>query len=282
MNVTIPFVNIQFEIPLTSIFLNLVYSIVIFILGKMVVKTTNYTIEKIDEIAEKRGLKKLDISEHGKFLLKTFAKYLIWFFAIMGILYIWGLKDVVVTALTGAGVAGIVVGFASKDVFSNLISGILIIFDKPFKIGDAILVGDKGGVVKEISLRSTKLTSFEGVPITIPNSMLSSCVITNFSRSRKRRLDLKVGVGFKTNLPKALKYLQEALKKRDWFLKEPAPVVFIENFGASSVDLIVRVWITPKDYLDKKTKFYELVKKVLDKHKIEMPFPHQVMIQKRR
>lgn len=160
------------------------------------------------------------------------------------ILLIWGINP---TAwLASAGVIGIAVGFAAKDTLSNLFSGFFIIADTPYKVGDFIVLSSgERGMVTNVGIRSTRILTRDDVEITVPNAVIGNAKIQNESAGRweKRRLRIKVGVAYGTDLDKVCAVLQDIGDSADNVCQTPNPRVRMRSFGASSIDFELLCWI---------------------------------------
>ncbi len=199
-----------------------------------------------------------------------------YFIIILGLLMALSQLGVNVTAaLAGVGVAGIAIGFAAQDSVANVISGILIFWDKPFVVGDWIETEGQYGKVTYITLRTTRIRTPQNTYIVVPNKRIIDEVLENFSKHGEVRVDAVVGIAYKEDIGKARDVLLEAVKSVDHVLDEPAPDVVVDELGGSSVNLKVRVWI---ESADKRRGTYfkvtEAAKLALDEAGIEIPFPH--------
>ncbi len=199
-----------------------------------------------------------------------------YFIIILGLLMALSQLGVNVTAaLAGVGVAGIAIGFAAQDSVANVISGILIFWDKPFVVGDWIETEGQYGKVTYITLRTTRIRTPQNTYIVVPNKRIIDEVLENFSKHGEVRVDAVVGIAYKEDIGKARDVLLEAVKSVDHVLDEPAPDVVVDELGGSSVNLKVRVWI---ESADKRRGTYfnvtEAAKVALDEAGIEIPFPH--------
>jgi small conductance mechanosensitive channel len=231
----------------------------IYIVARIVISIFNRTILNIDKYAEERGIKKLDMTEHTMKMLQNMVKYLIYFAAVMSMLYVFGLNEAVYAFVTSAGIMGLAIGFASKDVVANLISGVLVSFDKPFKVGDDVEIGKLSGTVREITLRSTRIRSFDGKSIMIPNSKLATEPIVNYSRSRLRRLELDFEVEVGTDIKRLRKIVNKMFEGIEWVSNKKEPDVIITSVTRLGVSLQVRVWTRNKKLSAKKTELFEKV-----------------------
>ena len=145
--------------------------------------------------------------------------------------------------LASAGIVGIAVGFAAKDTLANLISGIFIIADAPYKVGDVVKLAEgERGKVLHVGLRSTRIKTFDGAEITIPNSKISSEAIINETGvhiDRKFRLQVPVGISYDDDVEKAEEIIMDIVKNTEEICENPTPAVRFVNFGASSLDMVL-------------------------------------------
>lgn len=181
----------------------------------------------------------------------------------------------ITTALAGVGVFGIAVGFAAQDAVANVISGILIFWDKPFKVGDWIETEDEYGRVTDITLRTTRIRTPRNTYVVIPNKRIIDEVLENYTKHGELRVDVPVGIAYKENIDAARNALLDAATEHPKVQSEPAPDVIVEELAGSSVNLKLRVWIENAD--DFKAVYFNLLeqaKNALDGADIEIPFPH--------
>lgn len=180
--------------------------------------------------------------------------------------------------LVAGGLAGIVIGFASQTVVSNLLSGIFIYFDRPLKVGDAIELPDQGisGVVTDINIMSTRIRTWDGLNLRIPNEKLFNSVIKNIYGTVARRVEYRIGISYSSDIEKAKQIIKEAAHRHPYALAEPEPFVFVEEYGDSAIILNARVWAPTRKWFDVKTSLLEEIKKRFDEEGIEIPFPQVV------
>lgn len=194
---------------------------------------------------------------------------------VVSILYQMNFK---LTAFLGAaGIAGIAIGFASQTSVSNIISGLFLISEKPFAVGDLIKVGDTKGTILSIDLLSVKLRTFDNQFIRIPNESLIKNQVTNITRFPIRRLDINVGVAYKEDVAKVQKVLLDIADKNPLCLDEPEPLVRFLNFGDSALEFLFAVWCVKQDYFKLSTKIMQEIKERFDAEDIEIPFPHRTL-----
>ncbi len=182
------------------------------------------------------------------------------------------------TALLGAaGIVGIAIGFASQTSVSNIISGLFLISEKPFAVGDIIQVGTTKGIILSIDLLSVKLRTFDNHFIRIPNEVLIKNEVRNISRFPIRRLDIEVGVAYKENIQKVREVLLDIADKEPLCLDEPEPDVRFQNFGDSALEFLYAIWCIREDYIKLKKKIMQQIKERFDEEGIEIPFPHRTL-----
>ena len=178
-------------------------------------------------------------------------------------------------ALAGLGVAGIALGFAAQDSVANVISGIMIFWDKPFIVGDWIRTEGNCGKVTEITLRSTRIRTNRNTYVVIPNKSVIDAVLENYSKHGELRIDVPIGIAYKEDIRQAREVLLEAVRKIPGVMAQPQPDVVVESLGDSSVNLLVRAWIETADEMQPKTfVVVEASKLALDAAGIQIPYPH--------
>jgi small conductance mechanosensitive channel len=178
-------------------------------------------------------------------------------------------------ALAGLGVIGLALAFAAQDSVANVISGIIIFWDKPFEVGDWIKVEEQFGRVNNITLRSTRIRTPRNTYVVIPNKSIIDAVLENLSQHGELRVDVAVGIAYKEDILAARRVLLEAVSRIDTVKSDPAPDVVVQELGDSSVNLQIRVWIdAAQDRQSTQFKAIEAAKLALDEAGIEIPFPH--------
>lgn len=169
--------------------------------------------------------------------------------------------------------AGLAVGLALQGSLSNFAAGVMIVFFKPFQVGDFVETGGKSGVVEEIQIFSTLLRTGDNIQIIIPNSAVTSATITNFSAESTRRINLVVSCGYNDDLRAVRQFLEHLIAADDRILDDPAPVVAVNELAASSVDFVVRPWVRSEDYWTTRCDLTEAVKLGFDEHGFTIPYP---------
>jgi small conductance mechanosensitive channel len=249
--------------------LKIIWIAVTLLVAKIAIKLFSPIIRKFDQ-----RVNRVEWTEQTHKLIERMIKYGIWIAAFIVILQILGLEGAVTTALAGMGIAGIAIGFAAKDTLSNFISGIFLYSDKMFNIGDTVEIDGKVGKVIDIHLRN-KI-------ITIPNAKTADSMVTNFSRTATRRVDIPIGIAYEADIEKAEKIILDIIKNDPDFLDDPKPNVVVTGFGDFSVNLEARAWINNKGFLDKKVRLMKQIKIAFDGQGIEIPYPKRVMINPKR
>jgi small-conductance mechanosensitive channel len=212
-------------------------------------------------------------------LLNKFSGVIVYSIAIILALDILGIN--VMPFVAGAGVAGIAIGFAAKDTLSNLIAGILLILDRPFEIGDRIEVWSapagsaSWGDVVHIGLRATQIKTTDNIVIIIPNNEIMKRDIVNYTIiTSKIRVRVNIGIAYDADIDKTKDIILDVANSTEWIAKDPPPKVMVRNFGDSSVDLQLRVWIDDaRKRMDTISYITDKVKTEFDKAGIEIPYP---------
>ncbi|HXV46833.1 MAG TPA: mechanosensitive ion channel family protein [Nitrososphaera sp.] len=205
--------------------------------------------------------------------------YVIIAIALMSALGVSGI-DLAGVFLAG-GIAGIVLGFATQSLFSNLISGIFLHIDKPMKIGDPVLITGKlpdvAGIVVEITTLSSRFRMFDGTYVRLPNSDVFLSEIRNFSGAVARRVEVSVGIAYKEDVAKVVVIIRKNLREIPLVLIEPEPDIYVENLGDSAVNINVWCWVPFSVWFDMRKQIIQEIKRELDANGIEIPFPQRVV-----
>ncbi len=168
--------------------------------------------------------------------------------------------------------AGVAIGMALQGSLSNLAGGVLILLLKPFGIGDYIIADGVEGTVSSIQMFATKLMTGDNRMIVVPNGTLSNGTIINVSAMDKRRMDIPVGISYNADLKLAKDVLMSLLADCEYVSKEDDYIVFVNNLGSSSVELVVRCWATKENFWTAKWYLTEYIKLKLDEAGIEIPY----------
>ena len=176
--------------------------------------------------------------------------------------------------LGAAGIVGIALGFASQTSVSNIISGLFLIAEQPFKVDDIITINNTTGFVMSIDVLSVKLRTFDNKFVRIPNEMIIKTEVINLTRFPIRRFNARISVAYKEDIAQVRKLLMDVAEKNDYVLSEPEPLIIFDAFGTSSIDLLFLVWAPVDEFVLLKNTIQEEVKTKFDEEGIEIPFPH--------
>ena len=210
-------------------------------------------------------------------LLITFTSNLA-YLALLAIVIIAALGEIGVQTtsfIAIIGAAGLAIGLSLQNSLANFASGIMIIFFRPFKVGDFVEAGGISGIVEGIQIFSTQMRTGDNKAIIVPNSSITGGNITNYSAKETRRIDLVFGIGYDDNIKTAKQVLEDIISQDERILKDPAPVIAVSELGESSVNFVVRPWVKTEDYWDVCWDLTETVKLRFDEEKISIPFPQR-------
>jgi small conductance mechanosensitive channel len=211
--------------------------------------------------------------------ISTAARYAILVLVIVMVLGQFGVQTASIIAAIGA--IGLAIGLALQGTLQNIAAGIMLLFLRPFRIGEYITVGGIGGTIEEIGLFATRLTAPDGTYILAPNSKLWNEPIHNFNRNGRRRNDITVGIGYDDDINLAQETLLGLALADKRVSAEPAPTAFVSALGDSSVSVTVRYWTTDADFWDANFDLTKLAKKTFDQKGISIPFPQREVVYRR-
>ena len=179
------------------------------------------------------------------------------------------------SALLGAaGVFGVAIGFASQTSVSNIISGIFLISEKPFVIGDVVQVGPTIGTISSIDLLSIKINTPDNRFVRVPNETMIKTEVINITRFPVRRVNLDISVSYNDDLKQVLEILMDIAQNSQIALKDMEPLTSIQRFGASGIDILNGVWGNTSDYFALQNELIISIKERFDAAGIEIPYPH--------
>lgn len=222
-----------------------------------------------------------DVTEvHYRRTVYRIFQIIISIIALFFILGAWGVK--LTGLLAGAGFMGIVIGFAAQETLGNVISGMLMMFSRPFEVGDWIELSEFSGIVTDISIIHTRLETFDGEVVSIPNNVVSSSAINNISRKNLLRVKKTIGIDYEADTLKAKEIAEQILKEQDSITDEPVPKVMVNELSNSSVDLNLLFWLDNPTPGKRRKTLHDVitkVKKEYEENDIGIPFPHRELIQ---
>lgn len=211
---------------------------------------------------------KLDPICHKFFLsLTRISLYILLFIITLSII------GVPMTALiTVLGTASLAIGLAIQDSLGNLAGGLILLFSKPFKVGDFVELSAISGTVKHINILQTKLLTVDNKAIIIPNGQVSSAKLINYTSEKTRRLDLTFSISYSDDIALVKQLLTDIASNHELALLDPPPVIRVSSLADSSVDFAVRIWVNTENYWDLNFDMLEQVKSTFDKRGIIIPF----------
>lgn len=227
----------------------------------------------VQSIIIKKLTKKSEV--HTKKLVSKLTSYLIFLVGIIVIFSIMGIRPE--SIITSLGLFSVAIGFAAQTSLSNVISGFFILFEKPFKIGDAVEINGYIGEILSVDLMSVSMRTFDNVLVRIPNETVLKASIKNFVRFDIRRLSITVGISYSADIQKAKEAIERFLDSSEYVLKEPKYIIMTKELADSSVNLNILVWIDRKEYFTAYDAIVSGIKKALDREGIEIPFPQLVV-----
>jgi small-conductance mechanosensitive channel len=222
-----------------------------------------------------RILKRFNIKEGIRYTLRRLTEYTL---ILVGIIVAFQFVGIDLSGLAVIfGLLSVGIGFGLQSVTANFVAGLVLLFERPVKIGDRITVGDVEGDVEEISLRATRVRTLNNISIIVPNSQFVSSNIVNWSYGDLRvRLDIDVGVSYGSELDLVLKSLKEVALENANVLKEPEPDVLLREFGDSSWNMRLRAWIdNPKRHHAIRSEINCAIVRKFREKGIEIPFPQR-------
>ena len=247
---------------------NIVLAAVVLVIGLIIAKfVRKYSFKLIQKFSSIQTINKL---------FSTFIYVVFILISIFTALNLIGLDKAVTTVLAGAGILGLALAFAFQDVAANFMSGIFMSFRHPFDVGDLVTVNEKMGRIEAVNLRDTTLITLQGQRLIIPNKSVFQNAIENFSSTGKRRLDFSIGISYGDDLKKVRSLVKECLANLAERDLEKEVEVYYDEFGASSINFKLRIWLNTveqKDYLNAKSEAIILIKAAFDDNDIMIPFP---------
>ena len=243
--------------------LNILFALLIFIVGKYLVGVITRLVKKL---MEKAHMDKILVNFIGS-IIKT----VLFLFVVIAALDQLGVNTTSLIALIGA--AGLAIGLALQGSLQNLASGVMLIVFRPFKDGDFVEAGGTMGVVEEIGIFTTKMRTGDNKEVIVPNGQIFGGIITNYSKRDTRRVDMVFGIGYGDDIRKAKEVITSIIEADERILKDPAPLIAVGELADSSVNFNVRPWVKSGDYWSVYFDLNEKIKMAFDDNGISIPFP---------
>ena len=218
------------------------------------------------------------VTDHQQEVNHRLSQVGIWTFSLVVVLGVW-VEDLG-GLLVGAGFVGIVVGLAARQTLGSVLAGFVLMFARPFEIGDWIHVADHEGIVTDISIVNTRVRSYDGEYVIIPNDVIGSKVVTNRSKLGRLRIEVEVGVDYESDLDQAAAVARATVSDLDESLSTPSPQVVAREFGDSAVLLGVRFWISEPTMgrrWEARTAAIYAIKSRFDAEGLDIPFPQRTV-----
>jgi small conductance mechanosensitive channel len=194
-------------------------------------------------------------------------------FVILAALQVLGVPTSSAIAVLGA--AGLAVALAFQGTLSNFSSGVMLLTFRPFKVGDFVEAAGVSGTVHEVGVFFSVLHTPDNIRVVVPNSKISGEIIKNYTTNENRRVDLVMGVGYDDDLDLAIRTIHDIVAAEERILAEPAPLVAVDALGASSVDLVVRPWVSTPDYWNVRRDLIKALKEGLEAAGCTIPYPQR-------
>ncbi|HGF7363158.1 TPA: small-conductance mechanosensitive channel MscS [Vibrio cholerae] len=242
---------------------NVISAILILFVGNIVVKAVAGSVAKV--------LRSKEMDKAVVEFIHGLVRYTLFIIVLIAALSRIGVQTASVVAVLGA--AGLAVGLALQGSLSNFAAGVLIVAFRPFKAGDYVEIAGVAGSVDSILIFQTVLKTPDNKMVVVPNSAVISGAITNYSRHATRRVDMVIGVSYKSDLQKTKRVLRETLEKDPRILKDPDITIGVLTLADSSINFVVRPWCKTEDYWKVYYDSMQAIKEALDANGIEIPFP---------
>jgi small-conductance mechanosensitive channel len=234
-----------------------------------------FVLPLVDQLLRSRGL-----DEHARNPLKKLAWFVVVFVALAAAFGLADYGGFLQSLATIGAAATLAIGFALQDVISNFVAGVFIFTDKPFRIGDWIEWDGNSGTVEDISLRVTRVRTFDNELLTVPNSELAGGVVKNPVEGEQLRLKFVFGISYDDDIEKATEIIVEEAEDNPGIMKDPGPSVRLIELGDSSVGLQSRIWIEDprrSDFVRIRGEYVTAVKKRFDEEGINIPYPNRTI-----
>lgn len=248
--------SIIHEIP------TIILAIVVLILGLIICKLVLKVLSK--------GLDRTRLDLTVNNFVKQCCKIVLYVLLVTIVLSVLGIPAT--SIITVIGTAGVAIGLALQNSLSNVAGGIMLLINKPFKIGDYIMVSGVSGTVKQITILYTRLDSDSNQAIFIPNGQVSGAVVTNNNTNGTRRVDLKFSISYEDDYQKAREIILQVLSRNEKILTDPAPTVRMIEHAASSINIAVRPWCKAADYWEVYFSVMEEIRAAFIAGGISIPF----------
>ncbi len=253
---------------------NLLWAVILFLL--------TLVFSKISANSVRRLSRRLSHKDADRTLPEFFSQVVGWLILVMGLVAVLNRLGVQTASLiTVLGAASLAIGLALQGTLTNVAAGLMLLFNKPYRIGDTIQFGEVRGTVHRLGVFNTEIDNLDNVRVYVPNSKIFSNEISNLSTNSGIKIEIQVGLDYKTDLTQTLEILHTVAMNRPERLSTHEPAVNLSEFAASAITARVFLWVMPAQALTARTGLIIDIKKALDAAGIEIPYPHQVEMQKK-
>lgn len=251
----------------------------ILVLISFVVLTVTYTLTRVTKRLIKFGSGRVELTPHQREIVHHLVQIFLFLNAFAFIWFLWELNwsDI----LLGAGALGIIVGFAARKTLSDVLAGFVLLFARPFEVGDWISVDEREGIVTQITIYNTQIRTFNEEHVAIPNDSVTDSEVTNYSKTDRLRLITKVGVDYETDLSTAMSVAADAMHECETVANDPDPDVILDSFSDSAIVLRLRYWIsrpTIQQKLSAQNEVVKSVKSAFEEEDIKIPYPQRELM----
>jgi small-conductance mechanosensitive channel len=246
------------------------------VLAIIILATAYGTTDLVGRVTHELTDSRHAISEHQREILYRLSQVSIYVVALSVVLGLWGVD--LGGLLVGAGFLGIVVGLAARQTLGALLAGFVLMFSRPFEIGDWVEIGDHEGIVTDITIVTTRMQTFDGEYVMVPNDVVSAESVVNRSRKGRLRIEVDVGIDYAADPRQAAEVARDAVRELDAVLRVPTPQVVVKEFADSAIVLGVRVWIDNPSARRKwrtRTAVVGAVKEAFEREGVKIPFPQR-------
>jgi small conductance mechanosensitive channel len=222
-----------------------------------------------------RGMRRVGVDDTLTRFLGNLLYMVLLIFLVLTAFSALGVPTTNFLAIVGA--AGLAVGLALKDSLSNFSSGVMLVFFRPFKVGDQIDAAGVSGIVESIGIFNVVLKTPDNRVINVPNSLIYAGAITNYNAESTRRVDVAIAIGYDADIPQAKSVIEAVIAAEGRIAKHPVPEVAVQDVSQTAVTLAVRVWVVSADYGSVRSDLLERSKRALDKYGLSIPAAQRLL-----
>lgn len=240
------------------------------LIGAILILVIGMWISKVVSNLIARAMKRAKISTEVVTFVHSFAGISLKVVVIVAAVGTLGFN--IASLVTALGAATVAIGLALQDTLKNVASGLMVLINKPFKVGDYVLVSGFEGTVTRIDISNTHLLTYDNKEVILPNSNITVNNITNYSSQENRRVDLKYSVAYGTDIDRVKKVVMDVVSENKSIMTDPEPFFAVGEHGDSSVTIVVRIWCKTADYWNVYFYMQEQILRAFEKNGIEIPF----------